>query len=80
MGAQSAMKPGPVLSQTLSGGTDFLAQGTRHPVQVDNVLGLDVRAQVVLDVEHLETVGTLKLVAGQREDFVIYEPVKLTET
>ena len=64
-----------MLSETLTGGTDFLTEGTRHAVQVDNVLGLYVRAQVVLDVEHLEAVQALELVAGQGQNLVVYQPV-----
>jgi hypothetical protein len=39
-----------------------------------------MRAQVVLDVEHLEAVGALKLVAGQCDHFITDQPVKLRET
>ena len=74
------MKSGLMLSEALTGGTDSLAQRTPHPVQVDNVLGLNVRAQVVLDAEHLETVDTLEFVAGQRHNLVIDQPVELRET
>ncbi len=69
------MKSSMMLSEALTGGADFAAQRTRHAVQVDNVLGLNVRAQVVPDIEHLEAVQTLELVAGQRHNLVVYQPV-----
>ena len=69
------MKSGIVLSEALPGGADFIAQGTRHPVQVHNVLGLNVRAQIVLDVEQLEAVQALELVARERHNLVIDQPV-----